>query len=379
MSADRHWTQDAMATLHAERARSADTHLRPFPLPGSWGVDLYLKDESGQPTGSLKHRLARSLFTDAVIAGHIGPGTTVVEASSGSTAVSEAYFARLLGLPFLTVVPRGTSAAKIEEIHRYGGEHVEVDDAGGVGAAAVELAERCGGYFMDQFAHASEVTDWRDDNIASSILGQMRLERFPVPSWVVVGAGTGGTSATIGRYFRSRDLPTRVAVADPVGSAYFDAWVSGDPGVVGPGSRIEGVGRPRVEPAFMAGVVDAMFRVDDAASVAFVHLLRERTGIVAGGSTGTSLAGCLALASAMSAAGERGSIVTVVADSGDRYRDTYYDRAWLSARGIDLDAALADARAFLDRAEDGALPAGVERGEAGGHVPAAGGLAGVTS
>ncbi len=76
--------------------------------PGATDVDvaLYLKDESTHITGSLKHRLARSLFLYALCNGWIGENTTVVEASSGSTAVSEAYFAALLGLPFIAVMPR---------------------------------------------------------------------------------------------------------------------------------------------------------------------------------------------------------------------------------------------------------------------------------
>ena len=89
---DRDWTAMAIHRLEADSRRSADTHLVKLPLPGP--VDLYLKDESTHPTGSLKHRLARSLFLYALCNGWIGPTTTVVEASSGSTAVSEAYFAR---------------------------------------------------------------------------------------------------------------------------------------------------------------------------------------------------------------------------------------------------------------------------------------------
>ena len=56
------WTSAAIALLEADANRSADTHLHLFPLPADWGVDLYLKDESVHPTGSLKHRLARSLI-----------------------------------------------------------------------------------------------------------------------------------------------------------------------------------------------------------------------------------------------------------------------------------------------------------------------------
>lgn len=100
-SRSRHWTDDAIRLIHADARRSADTHLLRYPLPSAWGADvdvtLYLKDESTHVTGSLKHRLARSLFLYALCNGWINEGTTVVEASSGSTAVSEAYFAALLG------------------------------------------------------------------------------------------------------------------------------------------------------------------------------------------------------------------------------------------------------------------------------------------
>src|SRR3954467_14808663 len=118
--AARAWTRDAIGMVEADANRSADTHLLPFPLPASWGVDLYFKDESTHPTGSLKHRLARSLFLYALCNGWLGPDTPVVEASSGSTAVSEAYFARLLGLPFIAVMPRSTSAEKVALIEFYG-------------------------------------------------------------------------------------------------------------------------------------------------------------------------------------------------------------------------------------------------------------------
>src|SRR4029450_741548 len=100
-SAGRAWVDRAVAAVEADARRSADTHLLAYPLPPEWGVDLYLKDESTHPTGSLKHRLARSLFLYGLCSGWIGPSTTIVEASSGSTAVSEAYFARLLGLRFI--------------------------------------------------------------------------------------------------------------------------------------------------------------------------------------------------------------------------------------------------------------------------------------
>src|SRR5574337_2026639 len=129
--ADRAWANGAIARIEADYQRSADTHLIALSLPrfARAGIDLYLKDESTHPTGSLKHRLARSLFLYALCNGWIGAGSTIVEASSGSTAVSEAYFARLLGLPFIAVMPRGTSAEKIALIEFHGGRCHFVESA----------------------------------------------------------------------------------------------------------------------------------------------------------------------------------------------------------------------------------------------------------
>src|SRR3954449_9030620 len=109
----RPWANEAVRRIEADENRSADTHLHPFPLPSHWGIDLYLKDESVHPTGSLKHRLARSLFLYALCNGWIDEHTTVVDASSGSTAVSEAYFALFLGLHYVAVMPASTSPEKI--------------------------------------------------------------------------------------------------------------------------------------------------------------------------------------------------------------------------------------------------------------------------
>ena len=232
--AARDWVDEAVRRVEADANRSADTHLVHFPLPGRRQVDLYLKDESTHPTGSLKHRLARSLFLYALCNGQIGEGTTVIEASSGSTAVSEAYFARMLGLPFVAVMPASTSAEKIALIEREGGKCHLVDDATTVYAEASRLAAETNGLYLDQFTYAERATDWRgNNNIAESIFAQMAMERFPVPTWIVVGAGTGGTSATIGRYVRYRRHATRLAVVDPEHSAFFAGWRDDDSDVRG--------------------------------------------------------------------------------------------------------------------------------------------------
>ncbi|WP_017933240.1 PLP-dependent cysteine synthase family protein [Nocardioides sp. Iso805N] len=337
----RAWIDEAVRRVEADAQRSADTHLHHFPLPGSpgltGGVDLYLKDESVHPTGSLKHRLARSLFLYALCNGWLHAGSTVVEASSGSTAVSEAYFARLIGLPFVAVMTATTSPEKIELIEWYGGRCHFVDEPGQVYEAARALAAEVDGHYIDQFTFAERATDWRgNNNIAESIFEQMSHEPHPIPAWIVVSAGTGGTSATIGRYLRYKRLPSRLLVADPEGSAFYQGWLDDSVAPTAPGSRIEGIGRPRVEPSFVGGVVDDMVQVPDAASIATMRWVSERLGRRVGPSTGTNVWAALGVISDMHRRAEPGSVVTLLCDGGERYLSSYYDDTWLAGRGIDL-------------------------------------------
>ncbi|OKH80243.1 lyase [Mycobacterium sp. ST-F2] len=343
----RDWVDNAVRLIEADARRSADTHLLRYPLPAAWSADvdvqLYLKDESTHITGSLKHRLARSLFLYGLCNGWIGPQTTVIEASSGSTAVSEAYFAALLGLPFIAVMTESTSPSKIALIESQGGRCHFVEQSSQVYAEAERLARETGGHYLDQFTNAERATDWRgNNNIAESIFSQLREEAHPIPEWIVVGAGTGGTSATIGRFLRYRRHATRLCVVDPENSAFYPSWATGDRDVfTGASSRIEGIGRPRVEPSFLPGVVDAMVSVPDAASVAAARHVSKVLGRRVGPSTGTNIWGAFGLLAAMVAQGRSGSVVTLLADSGDRYTDTYFDDAWVSSRGLDSAEAVA--------------------------------------
>ena len=197
--------------------------------------------------------------------------------------------------------------------------------------------------------------DWRgNNNIAESIFAQMALERHPVPTWVVVGAGTGGTSATIGRYVRFGRYATRLCVVDPEDSIFYSSWTGEPSAFTGRPSRIEGIGRQQIEPSFLPDVVDRMIQVPDAASIATMRLVSERTGRSVGGSTGTNVWGSLLLVAEMLSRGERGSVVTLICDGGDRYAGTYYNDAWVGDQGLDLAPYTQALEAFL---EDGAFPA----------------------
>lgn len=347
----RSWLIDAIRRIKTDVNRASDAELIRIPLTAYPNIDLYLKDESIHLTGSLKHRLAHSLFIDALCNEKIGPDTPIIEASSGSTAVSVAYFSHLLNLRFIAVVPRTTAQPKLDAIRQYGGEVHEVDHSGLAHGVALRLAAELNGHYLDQFTNAERATEWRgSNNIAESLFNQLSTERFPEPTWVVCGAGTGGTSATLGRFIRYQGLNVGLCVADPDHSVFHRHHA--DPSILhheaGRGSFIEGIGRQRVEPSFLPQLVDRMSTVTDAQSIGAMRWVSQRLGRRVGGSTGTNIWACSVLIEEMNAGNQPGSIATLLCDSGERYADTYFNDGWLAERGVDWKPAFEALSARLE-------------------------------
>ncbi len=355
MTMQNQWVAQAIETLNRDGQRSSDTHLLKLNLPKTPGIDVYFKDESTHITGSLKHRLARSLFLYGLANGCIQQSTPIIEASSGSTAVSEAYFARMLGLRFIAVMAKSTSKKKIQRIEKFGGECVLVDNPSADRQTAQKLACELNGHFMDQFTYAERATDWRgNNNIAESIFQQMALEPHAEPRWIVCGAGTGGTSATIGRYIRYRGHQAKLCVVDPSNSVFYHYYQHLDPNYCCQGgSGIEGIGRPTVPASFIPGVVDEMMQVDNAQSLAAMRFLSDVLDRPVGASTGTNFCGVVQLIRQMQAAGKQGSIVTLICDSGQLYQDTYYNDQWLAEQGYQIQPYL---EAFYSFYQTGQFP-----------------------
>ncbi|WP_329261810.1 pyridoxal-phosphate dependent enzyme [Actinoallomurus sp. NBC_01490] len=310
MGSTREWAAAGIARIERDVAA---TPLRSLPTPPEWGVGLSLKDESAQPTGSVKHRLLAAAYVQALAAGQITEGTTVVVATAGPAAVAGAHFARTLGLDFVAVVPRRTREDRIAAIEAAGGRVHPHDPPAAIYDEARRLAAGTGGFHLDHFAVAAQVIDWRDGNIAAEIFADLGSP----PRWIVTGAGTGATSATIGRFLRHHGHETMLAVADPENSAYFPGWASGATDyATGMPSRVEGIGRPRMEPGFLPSAVDLVIPVPDAASAGALAWLREHTGIAAGASTGTCLWAAWRLIAEMRAEGRRGEVVVIQGDAG---------------------------------------------------------------
>ncbi|MGW0517283.1 PLP-dependent cysteine synthase family protein [Crossiella sp. NPDC003009] len=308
-------TADPLARLEASRANEKPTPLWRYPLPDN-EVELFVKDESRRPSGSLKHGLARDLLRHALRHGRIRPGRPIVEATSGNLAVSLAYFARWLGIPFTAVVPARTSQAKLARIQRHGGACHLTDPPLAVYERAQRLAEESGGHHLDHLnTLAAAVDEGAERNLAAEILDGLAAANRPPPAWIVAGVGTGATSRAIGRHLRRTGAPTRLAVVDPENSAYFPGWATDCADyATGMPSKIDGIGRPRIEPPFDGEVVDLVIPVPDPASAAAARELHQSTGRPAGASTGACLHGARHLAGRMRERGEPGSVVLLMAD-----------------------------------------------------------------
>ena len=324
--ARRAWVAEAVRRIEADANRSADTHLIRFPLPATPGVDLYLKDESTHATGSLKHRLARSLFLYALCNGWL------VEGTHGRRGV-ERVDGGLRGL--LRPSPRPATSSpscrrarrpeKIALIERQAAAATSSTTPAHVYARPQRLAAELGGHYIDQFTHAERATDWRgNNNIAESIFEQMRSSATRCRTWIVVGAGTGGTSATIGRYVRYRGHHDPAVRARPRELGVLHGWCDVDPPRTPTvRSRIEGIGRPRVEPSFVGQVIDRMIAVPDA-RLGRRHA-RERApslGRRVGAVDGHEPVGRVRARRRDARRRASGSIVTLVCDGGERYAHT---------------------------------------------------------
>lgn len=205
------------------------TPLRPLSLSAVEGIEIYLKDESAHPTGSMKYRLVRAMSCEAIASGAIKADRPVIAATSGAVAIAGAHFASLLGLDFTAVVPAKTPGENLARIEREGGRwQVGERPPAAVQEEARGLAERPGGHFLDHFTDAERaMAVCGEPTIADEIFVQLSGEPHPIPEWIVAGAGTGATSAAVGRHLRRHGHPTRLAVVDPENSACFPAWASG--------------------------------------------------------------------------------------------------------------------------------------------------------
>jgi len=347
-----------METLTAESARDLRVHdrisdavgqtplvrLGPSLLSGAGPAphEVWAKIEFMNPMGSVKDRIARHLVRRALATGELRPGGTIVEASSGNTAMGLAMMAVEHGLSCKMVVRRETSPAKLDALRAMGVELILVDgslppehpDSYNRRARQV-AAETPGAWFPDQH-HNRANNEAHYATTGPEIWRQMegRIDVF------VAGVGTGGTISGVARYLKERDPVIRVVGVDIEGSV-FTAHFHGRPLPRPRSCLLEGLGDEEVIGCPEFDLLDAMVQATDREAFLAARRLARREGIFAGGSSGAALWG---VEEELRRLGEAGlgnrpaRIVTLLPDSGYRYLASIFNDEWMRARGFPTEA-----------------------------------------
>lgn len=333
MSVPPRWANEAISRL-ADMALATPSPLVRIPAANPL-FTILLKDESVQPTGSIKARLALRLIEDAIREGRAGASTRLVDVSSGSTAIAEAAVAQRLGLAFTAVLPRGTTPRKIAEIEGYGASVALAESLEEAREKAADLGSRPGACYLDQFGRASTaLADRGPGSLARELFSQVREASGNAdPTALFLTVGTGGSLAALAGAARHDGLQTQICLADPATSDLHHIWAGSTPPSVAP-IHVEGIGG-RARPGFRPDLVDAVCPVADADSVAAARMLHRLLGKPVGGSTGTAF-WALCKAAAEMRVVERVVLVSILYDDGRRYEDTIYSDTWLKDRQLDI-------------------------------------------
>ena len=275
-------------------------------------VELYVKVEAFNPAGSVKDRLALAIILDAEQRGTLKPGQTVIEATSGNTGVALAAICAARGYPFVAVMSDTFSLERRKLIRAYGGKVVLTPGAArgsGMVAKAVELAQKHGWFFTNQFENPANPAYHRQTT-APEILRDFAGRRL---DYFVTGWGTGGTLTGVGEVLKVARPEVQIIASEPTGAALLSGkeWQP---------HKIQGWTPDFVPAVLNRKVVDRIVLVDDVLARDTARELAQQEGIFTGISSGATLAAALNVA----ADAPPGSVLlAMLPDTGERYLSTF--------------------------------------------------------
>ena len=289
-------------------------------------VEIYLKLEYFNPGGSIKDRTALGMIEAAERDGLLRRGSTIIESSSGNTAIGLAMIAQASGYRVVAICDRHLPASKRARLAAFGARTVFLPETpAGLDtvelriALANHLAQRVpGAITMGQYSNPANVEVHRrttGPEIVAALDGQLDM--------LVAAVGTCGTISGVGQALKQHSPRIRVVGVEPVGSIIF--------GGCDATYYIQGGGLSFVPPILDRSVIDQGLKVSDRDAIAAAHAFSQREGIMVGGTGGLVLRALRELSGDMQP-GQR--LVGIIPDAGDRYLDTLFDDTWLHAHGF---------------------------------------------
>jgi cysteine synthase A len=323
------------------------------------GCEILGKAEFLNPGQSVKDRAALFIVRDAMARGVLRPGGTIVEGTAGNTGIGLAVVANALGFKTVIVIPETQSQEKKDALRLLGAELIEVP--------AVPYKDpnnyvRLSGRLAEQLAKSeTNGAVWANqfDNVANR---QAHIEGTGPEIWEQTGGkvdgftcavGTGGTLAGIAIALKERNKDIRIAAADPLGAAIY-SWIKRGTLDSHGSSITEGIGQGRVTGNLEGAPIDDAYEIPDEEALPVIFDLLEHEGLCMGGSTGINVAGAIRMARDL---GPGHTIVTVLADYGNRYQSKLFNPVFLREKGLPCPPWLTAKKASLSVPYEKPIPA----------------------
>jgi len=286
--------------------------VRLGPMAEGLAAEVLAKLEFFNPLGSVKDRIARSMIDAAEAEGRIGPGTLIVEPTSGNTGIGLAFIAAARGYRLCLTMPETMSVERRKLLRHLGAELVLTPGAEGMGGAIARaeeiLAREADAFMPNQFANPANPKVHREttaEEIWQDTDGRVDI--------LVSGVGTGGTLTGISQVLKERNPSFRTVAVEPAGSPVLSG------GAKGP-HKIQGIGAGFVPEILDTNLIDEVVQVADEDAFETGRQLAAREGILCGISSGAAVRAALEVARRPENAGKR--IVAILASTGERYIST---------------------------------------------------------
>lgn len=294
-------------------------------------VDIYVKLEFFNPSGSIKDRIVKHIIDDAEKSGELKPGGTIVENTSGNTGAAVAMNAAIRGYKAILTMPDKVSKEKQDALKAFGAKVVVTPTSALPDSPDhyVNTARRIAAETPDSFM-INQYDNKKNPEAHYLTTGPEIWEQTngKVTHFVASGS-TGGTISGIGKYLKEQNPDIKAIMPDPFGSIYYKYFKTGKvmPEEIG-SYQVEGVGEDHIAKAMDFSVVDEMYQFSDADAFATARLLAKEEGIFGGGTGGANVWAALKLASTIQGPA---TIVTVIPDNGVKYMSKFYNDDWMKA------------------------------------------------
>ena len=300
------------------------------------GCEILGKAEFLNPGQSVKDRAALFIIQDALRNGTLRPGGTIVEGTAGNTGIGLATVANALGFKTVIVIPDTQSQEKKDALRLLGADLIEVP---AVPYKNPNNYVRLSGRLAEQLAKTEpNGAIWANqfDNVANR---QAHIQSTGPEIWdqtlgkvdgFTCAVGTGGTLAGVAIALKERNRNIRIAAADPLGAAIYSWIKTGELKMQG-SSITEGIGQSRVTGNLEGAPIDDAYEIPDEEALPIIFDLLEHEGLCMGGSTGINVAGAIRMARDL---GPGHTIVTVLADYGNRYQSKLFNPDFLREKGL---------------------------------------------